>query len=61
MSDKWIKSRTSVLARTNNPDAIKTAKLISDAVEQSKPINKIVLGVNEGRAVTLNLGNKVAK
>lgn len=61
MSDKWIKSRLLALSDTGNIEAIKTAKLIDQAVKQGKPINKIVVGVSEGRAVTLNLGNKVEK
>ena len=47
--------------KTNNPDAIKTAGLITKAINQGKPINKIVVGVNDSRAITLNLGNKVTK
>ena len=61
MSDKWIKSRVLALSDTGNIEAIKTAKLIDKAVKQGKPINKIVVGVNDSRAITLNLGNKVAK
>ncbi|WP_353167006.1 hemagglutinin repeat-containing protein [Acinetobacter sp.] len=61
MSDKWIVSRTEALVKTKNPDAIKTATLITKAVNEGKPINKIVVGVNDSRAITLNLGNKVTK
>ena len=61
MSDKWIISRAEALIKTNNPDAIKTAELITKAINQGKPINKIVVGINESRAITLNLGNKVTK
>lgn len=61
MSDQWIKSRAEVLADTGNANAARTAKLINDAIEQGKPINKIVVGVNDSRAITLNLGNKVKK
>lgn len=61
MSDKWIKSRVLALSDTGNIEAIKTAKLIDKAVKQGTPINKIVVGVNDSRAITLNLGNKVAK
>lgn len=61
MSDKWIISRAEALVKTNNPDAIKTAGLITKAINQGTPINKIVVGVNDSRAITLNLGNKVAK
>ncbi|KQQ76996.1 hypothetical protein [Acinetobacter sp. Leaf130] len=59
MSDGWVKSRVVALKDTGSSDAIKTAELIDKAIKQGKPINKIVVGVNDGRAVTLSLGNKV--
>lgn len=59
MSDGWIKSRVIALKDVGSSDASKTAELIDEAIKQGKPINKIVVGVNDGRAVTLSLGNKV--
>ncbi|UXJ57026.1 MULTISPECIES: hypothetical protein [Acinetobacter] len=59
MTNQWIISRTNELVKTKKPNALKTATLINQAINQGKPINKIVVGVNEGRAVTINLGNKV--
>lgn len=60
MSNQWIKSRANELSvQKNNPTAKATGDKILQAIESGKPINKIVVGVNEGRAVTLNLGNKV--
>lgn len=61
MSDQWIISRTEALVKTKNPDALKTARLINQAVNQGKPINKIIVGVNESRTITINLGNKVTR
>lgn len=61
MSDKWIISRTDELVKTMNPQAVKTAELINKAIDSGKPVNKIVVGVNDSRAVTLNLGNKVIR
>lgn len=49
------------MADTGNTNAARTAKLINDAIEQGKPVNKIVVRVNDSRAITLNLGNKVKK
>lgn len=59
MSDGWIKSRVIALKDVGSSDASKTAELIDEAIKQGKPINKIVVGVNDGRAITLSLGNKV--
>lgn len=59
MSDEWIISRTGELRTSDNANAIKTSTLIDQAIQKGKPISKIVVGVNEGRAVTINLGNKV--
>ncbi len=59
MTDEWIISRTGELRTSGNANAIKTSTLIDQAIQKGKPINKIVVGVNEGRAVTINLGNKV--
>ena len=59
MSNEWIISRTDELVKTRNPQALKTAELINKAIDTGKPVNKIVVGVNDSRAVTLNLGNKV--
>lgn len=61
MSDKWIISKAEALVKTKNPDAIKTVGFITKAINQGKPINKIVVGVNDSRAITLNLGNKATK
>nr|WP_228704193.1 VENN motif pre-toxin domain-containing protein [Acinetobacter gyllenbergii] len=60
MSDAWIKSRANELSNQKNNSAAKaTGDKLLQAIENGKPINKIVVGVNEGRAVTLNLGNNV--
>ena len=60
MSNDWIVSRANQLANLkNNPVAKATGDKILKAIEAGKPINKIVVGVNDSRAVTLNLGNKV--
>lgn len=60
MSDEWIKSRANELSsQKNNSIAQATGDKILQAIESSKPVNKIVVGVNEGRAVTINLGNNV--
>jgi len=61
MSNEWIISRTDELVKTRNPQALKTAELINKAIDTGKPVNKIVVGVNDSRAVTLNLGNKVTR
>ncbi|WP_307002721.1 hypothetical protein [Acinetobacter baylyi] len=59
MTNQWIISRTNELVKTKKPNALKTATLINQAINQGKPINKIVVGVNDSRAITLNLGNEV--
>ncbi len=59
MSDKWIVSRANELTRSNNAQAVATGRAIIKASREGKPINKIVVGVNDSRAITVNLGNKV--
>ncbi|HEM7378046.1 TPA: hypothetical protein U2N26_001329 [Acinetobacter nosocomialis] len=61
MTNEWIISRANELANSkNSPTAKATGNKILQAVEGGKPINKIVVGVNDSRAVTINLGNKVS-
>ncbi|MCX5468918.1 hypothetical protein [Acinetobacter nematophilus] len=61
MSDKWIDSRITALKESNNIDSVKTSAILQKAKLDKKPINKIVVGVNEKRAVTLNLGQMRVK
>lgn len=61
MTDKWIDSRITALKESNNVDSMKTATILQKARLDKKPINKIVVGVNDSRAITLNLGQLGSK
>lgn len=61
MTDKWIDSRIMALKESNNVDSMKTSTILQKARLDKKPINKIVVGVNDSRAVTLNLGQVGSK
>ena len=61
MSDKWINDRVNHLLAHGTPEAKETARLIHEAIEKKRPINKVVIGIRHDSAVTVNLGNKVEK
>lgn len=60
MTDKWIISRANKLSSSKiDPVAKATGDKILQAIESGKPVNKIVIGVNSSRTVTVSLGNEV--
>lgn len=60
MSDKWIKNRVEELAKPYNTESARqTATIIQNAINEGRPINKIVVGISNHHAVTVNLGNRI--
>ncbi|MEJ7139169.1 hemagglutinin repeat-containing protein [Comamonadaceae bacterium SL12-8] len=56
MSDAWVENRIDALSRAGSASARETAEILKNAKKSGVGINKIVVGVDDRRMMTVSLG-----